>query len=256
MKIEEANPFVVQPIQIRRLQDWIAVARKITITLIVGQQKDDIRTDWFFGSGRRQSAGSTYQHGHRRHSKSNDPIHISTPFPGRADKMDDIDLSLPAHESFAMPTDFAIVPVKSQHVMTVRTDIDPLLLAAALIEILPEVFQHVTKCGGQPAGPAFCRSDMTPGGLLGMEAGYPVVAPLPAQGRIQPKVLPGCDAARAVHVGDYSEIAKTGSALLQWVLGQRREPAGPAWWSFVTDPAERDVAKRQTEIYLPLRPIG
>ena len=156
-----------------------------------------------------------------------------------------------------MPTEYAIVPVRSQHVMTVRTDIDPLILAAALGEILPEVLQHVTKFGGTPAGPAFCRSDMTPGGLLGLEAGYPVAAPLPAQGRIQPKELPGGEAARTVHVGHYSEIAKTGTSLLQWVLVQRREPAGPAWWSFVTDPGtELDTSRWRTEIYLPLRPKG
>ena len=68
------------------------------------------------------------------------------------------------------------------------------------------------------SGPAFSRSEMTPGGLLGLEAGFPVAAPLPAQGHIQPKELPGGDAARAVHMGEYVDIPKTRIALLQWVL--------------------------------------
>jgi effector-binding domain-containing protein len=150
---------------------------------------------------------------------------------------------------------FQIVHLEAQHVISVRMDIEPANMAKTLSEILPEIWQYIAKAGGIAAGPAFCRSEMTPGGLLGLEAGFPVAAPLPAQGHIQPKELPGGDAAKAVHMGDYVEIPKTRKALLQWVLEEGREPAGPAWSTFVNDPAHHsDPSKWQTDIYLPLRP--
>ncbi len=156
-----------------------------------------------------------------------------------------------------MSQGYEIVALQPQHVMTVRMDIEPAHMAKALSEILPEVWQHIAKSGGMAAGPAFSRSEMTPGGLLGLEAGFPVAMPLPAQGQIQPKELPGGDAARAVHMGEYVDIPKTRKALLQWVLELGREPAGPAWSCFVNDPAHHpDPAKWQTDIYLPLRPTA
>ena len=154
-----------------------------------------------------------------------------------------------------MSKGYEIVGLQSQHVMTIRRDIEPTHMARALSEILPEVWQHVAKCGGMAVGPAFSRTEMTPGGLLGLEAGFPVAAPVPALGQIQPKELPGGDAAKAVHMGEYVNIPHTRKELLHWVLEQGREPAGPAWSCFVNDPAHHsDPAKWETHIYLPLRP--
>jgi effector-binding domain-containing protein len=156
-----------------------------------------------------------------------------------------------------MSKSYEIVALHPQHVMTIRMDIEPAHMASALSEILPEVWQYVAKAGGMAVGPAFSRSEMTPGGLLGLEAGFPVAAPLPPQGRIQPKELPGGDVARAVHMGEYVDIPKTRKTLLQWVLDHGREPAGPAWSSFVNDSAHHsDPAQWQTDIYLPLRPTA
>jgi effector-binding domain-containing protein len=156
-----------------------------------------------------------------------------------------------------MPPAFEIVRLQAQHIMSIRLDIDPAELAKSLGEIFPEIWRYIANAKTTPTGPPFSRTEMTPGGLLGMEAGLPVAAPLPAQGRIQPKELPGGDAARAVHIGPYAEIPKTQAALLQWALDQGREPAGPAWLSFVTDPGTQpDPTKWQTEIFLPLRSIS
>ncbi len=42
MKIHKAYALIVQPIQIRGLDDRITVTRDVAITLIVGKNKDDI----------------------------------------------------------------------------------------------------------------------------------------------------------------------------------------------------------------------
>ena len=74
----------------------------------------------------------------------------------------------------AMKSGFEIVQLHSQHVMTVRMDIDPTAIAKTLGEIFGEVCRYIADAGSSPAGPPFSRSEMTPGGLLGMEAGLPV----------------------------------------------------------------------------------
>jgi hypothetical protein len=43
VKIREAYRFIVQAIQMRRLQNWVAVPRDIAIPLIVGQNQNDVR---------------------------------------------------------------------------------------------------------------------------------------------------------------------------------------------------------------------
>src|SRR5262249_48642340 len=43
MKIREPHTFVMQPIDIRRLENRVSIARKIAVSLIVRQNKNDIR---------------------------------------------------------------------------------------------------------------------------------------------------------------------------------------------------------------------
>ena len=45
MKIGEAHTRIMQAVQNRRLQDGIAVNREITVSLVIGQDEDDIRFD-------------------------------------------------------------------------------------------------------------------------------------------------------------------------------------------------------------------
>ena len=46
MKVREADAFVVHPIHLRRLQNGIAGAGKISVALIVGENDNDVGTGW------------------------------------------------------------------------------------------------------------------------------------------------------------------------------------------------------------------
>src|SRR5690349_7290152 len=52
VEIQETSSLVMQAIQVRRSQDWVAVAGKVAIALIVGQQEHNIRA--FRQLGRRR----------------------------------------------------------------------------------------------------------------------------------------------------------------------------------------------------------
>src|SRR5262245_49876403 len=52
MKIREAHALMMQAIEVRGLQDGIAMRRQIAVTLIVGEDENDVRAFLSEGSGR------------------------------------------------------------------------------------------------------------------------------------------------------------------------------------------------------------
>ena len=49
VEVGETNRFGIETIDIRRLQDWIAVATEVTVALIVSHDEDDIGLGLFGG---------------------------------------------------------------------------------------------------------------------------------------------------------------------------------------------------------------
>ena len=42
MEVGEAHALVVQAVEVRRLEDRVAVARQVAVPLVIGQNKDDV----------------------------------------------------------------------------------------------------------------------------------------------------------------------------------------------------------------------
>jgi hypothetical protein len=57
MEVAEAYALVVQPVKVWRLEDRITVTGEVAVALVVGQQKDDVRSA-FFEACRRLGPGA------------------------------------------------------------------------------------------------------------------------------------------------------------------------------------------------------
>jgi len=151
--------------------------------------------------------------------------------------------------------EFTIQQRAPQLIMSIRTETAEGMLQAEVSELLPQIRQYVTAQGGQPVGAPFCRSLGAEKGAVQVEAGIPVAALIPGKDRIAPGELPGGPTAVGVYVGPHNELGRSHQALVDWIKAQGREPAGPAWYSFLIGRRnEPDSSRWRTEICIPLRP--
>ena len=123
-----------------------------------------------------------------------------------------------------------------------------------------EVFAWLAGRGVAPAGAPFWKYDVIDmANKLEVEAGVPVTAAVPGDGRVISGVLPAGRYATVMHVGHPSELAGATAALLDWAAGQGltfdMSPGddGERWGSrleiYLTDPAEEpDMSKWETQL--------
>ena len=141
-------------------------------------------------------------------------------------------------------------------------------ISAAVDQAFPELFGWLATTGTALAGPPFIRFlviDME--GLLQLDLGVPVAAPVTGTGRIQPGLLPAGRYVVLRHTGPYDGpdgLVPANAALQQWAQDQglefdtRDTPEGSAWGSrleeYITDPSrEPDPAKWETDVCYLLR---
>jgi effector-binding domain-containing protein len=157
--------------------------------------------------------------------------------------------------------------------MTIATRIEPELRTLKKQPVA--IIQITTTMGGIPAalgaafgeleaairmaeteivGPPFARYLTFGPEAITLEAGFPIARKFPASGRVVMSKLPGCEVATVLHVGPYERLATTYNTLTEWVALRGREPAGPMWEAYLSDPAvEPDPETWRTEVFLPLR---
>jgi effector-binding domain-containing protein len=103
-------------------------------------------------------------------------------------------------------------------------------------------------------GPPFARYLEFSPEQITLQAGCPIGTTFPASRRVEIGSLPAGEVATVVHVGPYERLAETYSALNAWLADHGREPAGPMWEVYLTDPSvEPDPAIWRTEIFQPIR---
>ena len=150
--------------------------------------------------------------------------------------------------------EFSIRTVQAQPVMYVRGPVKFPELAAKIGEFLTEVGACLTAHSVGTIGMPYTRYHVVNGEDIDLEAGIPVAAHLPEQGRVRAGTLPGSEAAVTSHYGPYEGLVAAGTALAKWTTAQGREASGPNWEVYVTDPGmEPDPAKWRTDLYKPLK---
>ena len=80
-----------------------------------------------------------------------------------------------------------------------------------------------------------------------VEVGVELTEPCQLTGRVVRSALPGGQVAMTVHRGPYAGLASAHRAVLDWCVGQGRQPAGPRWE--VYGPHRENAADIWTEVY-------
>jgi effector-binding domain-containing protein len=147
---------------------------------------------------------------------------------------------------------FEIREASQQPVAVERAVTPAAQLGSVIDKTFPALFGRLAELGIEPSGPPFVRYLET-GDELDVELGVPVSGGRDLDG-VEQSTLPGGRLAVWRHVGPYSELRAACERLEQSVKRAGKEPDGPFWESYVTNPAEEpDASKRVTEIYQPLR---
>ena len=92
-------------------------------------------------------------------------------------------------------------------------------------------------------------------GVTVMEAGIPILkaTEINVEGRVETSSIPAGNAAKAIHMGSYSNLDRTHYAIDEWAQENGIEFIGPPWEVYITDPGtEPDTANWITEVYYPV----
>jgi GyrI-like small molecule binding protein len=119
------------------------------------------------------------------------------------------------------------------------------------------ILAYLAQLAVTPAGPPFARYRMHDGplnGLLHVEAGFPVRAPVPGQGHIHASALPGGPVAVTTHHGHYEHLTPAYQNVVNWLAQHHYRTTGVCWEVYDTDPQARpDPAGWRTELVVPYR---
>lgn len=155
----------------------------------------------------------------------------------------------------AMPMlSVALRTLSPQPALVIRSRIPRSAIAATIGEHLGRIVPYAMGTGGALAGQPFARYPDFGIGMITIEVGMPLAAPIAGEGEIECIALPAGRAAVAMHGGSYEQLPDTYAALERWIEEQKMAPAGAPWEVYVTDPADHpDTANWRTEIFQPLR---
>jgi effector-binding domain-containing protein len=153
-----------------------------------------------------------------------------------------------------MSYEIELKDVEPQPVLSIKTKCKIAEIGPIIKQILPEVFNYLDKRGVHPSGPPFTRYHGFADDEVELEGGFPVAEPQQGEGRVEAGKLPGGTVARTMHVGPYEDLPKVHDALDRWIEEMGKEPAGPQWERYWTDPGkEPDPAKQETELLWPVK---
>jgi len=142
----------------------------------------------------------------------------------------------------------------AQPVLAVRRTITPDGIAKALSEMFPQVAVFLQQNGIAMAGAPYARYLSMKGNEWVIEAGFPVAASVAGSGEVTAETLPGGPAAFTLHAGHYNKLRDAHSAVHDWIVEQKLDPAGAPWESYITDPGQHpDPKDWKTEVYVPLK---
>jgi effector-binding domain-containing protein len=115
-----------------------------------------------------------------------------------------------------------------------------------------ELFDYLARQDVAVTGPPFARYAFGEG--FGVEAGFPVAAPVHGEGGIVMSSLPPTRAATTLHTGPYERLGDAYDALEKWIADHGQERNGLHWEVYLTDPeTEPDPRRYQTIVVMPFR---
>ena len=149
---------------------------------------------------------------------------------------------------------FDVRQVPTQPVLLVRRTCKQGEIGATVGAALAAVNATSKKLGAKTAGPPFARYTSWRETDCDMEIGMPVAAAVQSSDAdVQSAQLGGIQALHTVHLGRYEKLGAAYDAGAQWLAANKRQPSGPPWEVYVTDPREEaNPDEYKTEIFWPL----
>jgi len=145
--------------------------------------------------------------------------------------------------------------IKPQHVITVLDTCTMDNIDKKIGQLYGELTDYLKKYNLQMTGMPFAAyPDWDPSKPIKVEAGFPIVGPIKAFGRIKYKLWPGGKVVMATHTGAYKTVVMTHEAIQHYIQEKGFTPSGTVWETYITDPAkEPDQSKWVTEVYYPVK---
>jgi AraC-like DNA-binding protein/effector-binding domain-containing protein len=168
------------------------------------------------------------------------------------DRLHHVRTNLPART--AMPIlSTAVRTLSPQPALIIRSRIPRSAIAATIGQSLGRIVPYAIGAGGALAGQPFARYPEFGIGMITIEVGMPLAAPITGKDDIEAFTLPAGRAAVAMHGGSYEQLPDSYAALELWIAEQKLAPASAPWEVYVSDPADHpDPADWRTEIFQPL----
>lgn len=143
-----------------------------------------------------------------------------------------------------------IVELAEQPTAVVHQRLATSSLQAFFGRVFTEVAAELTRQGRAPAGPPFALFRGRPTDVVDVEAGFPVAAPIHADGEVTPSRLPGGGAVQTMHLGPYDRLATTYQVAREAITAAGHEPADLMWETYLSGPDE-DPQLTQTLVTWP-----
>jgi len=153
-----------------------------------------------------------------------------------------------------MPTSsIARKTIEAQPFLFVRRRVAPADIAKTVGEGFGAVMGYGHSVGAVFAGRPVTRyPEMSPG-MMTLEIGFPLAAPVAGNGAVECGTLSGGMVVFAVHEGAYAELGQSYTAMEKWMQTHGVKATGAPWESYITDPAEHpNPVDWRTEIYWPV----
>ena len=147
-----------------------------------------------------------------------------------------------------MEHEITVVDLTEQPTAVVRDRAAPETISDVLGRSFGSVARAAAGQGRQITGPPFARDHTMDASGWELEAGFPVDAPVVADGPVEPSTLPACRAARLVHVGPYDTVGKAWNEASAWLSEHGYAATEAPWESYLDEP---DVERPRTVILMP-----
>jgi len=153
----------------------------------------------------------------------------------------------------ASTVDIEIVDLAGTDVVTITETTSQAKVGELLAQLYAELKAYIEENGGTMNGAPFAVYHQWSEEGVKLEAGFPIVKAIQGSDRFVVKKMNATKAAKATHMGDYSNIDAVHRNINVYVAENGYTRTGAPWEVYLTDPMNvTDTAKWTTEVYYPI----
>lgn len=139
-----------------------------------------------------------------------------------------------------------------QLMVSIQANVKVIDISSYMGKAYGELFVFAQKSGCVITGPPVAYYASWSDADVDLVLGFPVAEPFHAEGMFKAFELPSVKAVQAVHVGPYTDLVKTYTAMEQWMKEKGLAPAKYMWEEYLNDPSEVPSQELMTRIIWPI----